>query len=202
MGDTQFTIFSDIIAGRIHSSGHYRRISGLRKLLALLASGLLFSSTLQANESGLALTIEMNDPKARITVPGMHGIEMNVHPMNPQQPVFRLQGGNDVSNVDVSTPSIAADVSPMACASAVASTILANSPVTREQMFLGRANERTFLIIYGQPLEEAAMLNAHIVSSDASSRCIEVHVSKVSTSDADIEPWFNGFGDANIETFN
>ena len=46
------------------------------------------------------------------------------------------------------------------------------------------------------------MLNAHIVSSDASTRCIEVHVSKISTSDADIEPWFNGFGDASIETFN
>ena len=71
----------------------------------------------------------------------------------------------------------------------------------REQMFLGRTDEKTFLIIYGLAMEKSVLLNTHIVSSDEAMQCIEAHVSKISTSDSDIEPWFNGFGESKIETF-
>ena len=143
----------------------------------------------------------MTDPKARITIPGMHGLDMAVHPMHEQRPMFRLRGSTERESVSIITPKIQEAVSPMACATAVANTVISLSPVTRDQVFLGRSNEHTFLVIYGVPLEHSVLLNTHIVSSDASSQCIEAHVSKVSTSDTDIEPWFNGFGASNIETF-
>ena len=50
-------------------------------------------------------------------------------------------------------------------------------------------------------MEKSVLLNTHIVSSDEAVHCIEAHVSKTSTSDTDIEPWFNGFGESKIETF-
>ena len=89
----------------------------------------------------------------------------------------------------------------MACANAIVEVVLAEGTATRDQLFLGRADENTFLIIYGLPMDKSVLLNTHIVSSDRVVQCIEAHVSKISTSDADIEPWFNGFGESKIETF-
>lgn len=173
----------------------------MQKLLASIALGLFFTTCLHAGESKSPLTIEMSDPKVRITIPGMSGIDMTVHPMNEQTPVFRLRGSSGGTSVSIITPKIDTAVSPMACASAIANVVLSQLDVTREQLFLGRSNEQTFLIIYGLPMEKSVLLNTHIVSADEETQCIEAHVSKISTSDADIEPWFNGFGESNIESF-
>ncbi len=89
----------------------------------------------------------------------------------------------------------------MACATAIANVVLAQSTITREQLFLGRTNEQTFPIIYGLPMEKSVLLNTHIVSSDKAMQCIEAHISRISTSDSDIEPWFNGFVESKIENF-
>jgi hypothetical protein len=173
----------------------------LRKLLAAL--GLIFSITnsLHASESTAALTIEMSDPSTRITIPGMPEIDMDVHPENELNPYFRLRGSSGTTSISIITPKIEAPITPMSCATAVANVILAQPNVTRDLLFLGRSNEQTFLIIYGLPMEQSVLLNAHIVSADETVQCIEAHVSKVSTSDSDIEPWFNGFGESSIESF-
>ena len=170
----------------------------MQKLISCLTLGILFAAGLHAAESKQALIVEMTDPKVRITVPGMHGIEMAVHPRNGDQPAFRLRGSEGTSVVSVVTPEIDNEVSPTSCATAVANVVLTQSVVTREQMFLGRTNEHTFLVIYGLPLEDSVQLNTHIISSEGSKQCVEVHVSKISTSDSDIEPWYNGFVDADI----
>jgi hypothetical protein len=124
----------------------------LQKLLASIALGLFFTTCLHAGESKSPLTIEMSDPKVRITIPGMSGIDMTVHPMNEQTPVFRLRGSSGGTSVSIITPKIDTAVSPMACASAIANVVLSQLDVTREQLFLGRSNEQTFLIIYGLPM--------------------------------------------------
>ena len=173
----------------------------MQKLLASIALGLFFTSCLHASESTPPLTIEMSDPKVRITIPGMPEIDMDVHPMNEDKPYFRLLGDSSTTSVSIITPKIDAPITPMACARAIAEAVLAQSTATREQLFLGRADEKTFLIIYGLAMEKSVLLNAHIVSADEGLQCIEAHVSKLSTSDADIEPWFNGFGESKIETF-
>ena len=171
----------------------------MQKILSHLALGLFFAASLHADDSTSPLTIEMSDPNVRITIPGMGGIEMDVHPMNEDKPDFRLRGNAGTTVVAVITPKISTEVSPMSCAIAIANVVLAQQAVSRDQMFLGRTDEHTFLIIYGLPLEQSVLLNTHIVSSDASTKCIEAQVSKISTSDADIEPWFNGFAESSIE---
>lgn len=143
--------------------------------------------------------IKMSDPNIRITIPGIPGMDIAIHPMNEREPDYRLHGSLGETSVSIITPKINAAITPISCATAIANFILSQQAVGREQMFLGRANEQTFLIIYGLPLEQAVLLNTHIVSADRDTQCIEAHVTKISTSDSDIEPWFNGFGDSNIE---
>ena len=173
----------------------------MQKLLASIALGVFFTTCLHASEGKSPLTIEMSDPNVRITIPGMPAIDMTVHPMNEHKPDFRLRGNSGTTNISIITPKIDTPVTPMACATAVAEVVLAKSTATRDQLFLGRADENTFLIIYGLAMEQSVLLNTHIVSSDEAVQCIEAHVSKISTSDSDIEPWFNGFGESKIETF-
>ena len=171
----------------------------MRKLLTAIALAMFIMNGVHAGEKTEPLVIEMSDPGMRISIPGMPEIEMIVHPMHEQYPYFRLRGEAGTTSISIITPKIDAEVSPMTCASAIANVILAQQDVIREQVFLGRANEQTFLIIYGQPVENSVLLNTHIVSSHEATQCIEAHVSKISTSDTDIEPWFNGFGESNIE---
>jgi hypothetical protein len=171
----------------------------LLKLLACFGLIAYFNNCLNACEDTGPLTIEMSDPNIRITVPGMPKIDMDVDPMNEHQPYFRLRGSSGTTSISIITPKIDAPMTPMTCATAVANVVLAQHNVTRDQLFLGRADEQTFLIIYGLPMEKSVLLNTHIVSSDAAIQCIEAHVSKISTSDSDIEPWFNGFGESKIE---
>jgi hypothetical protein len=173
----------------------------LRKLFASLGLIISFTNCLHASENTGPLTIEMPDPNIRITIPGMPKIDMSVHPMNEHEPFFRLRGSSGKTSVSIITPKIDAAMTPMTCATAVANVVLAQHNVTRDQLFLGRANEQTFLIIYGLPMEKSVLLNTHIVSSDEAIQCIEAHVSKISTSNSDIEPWFNGFGESKIENF-
>jgi hypothetical protein len=143
--------------------------------------------------------IEMSDLKLRITIPGMPSIDMGVHPMNEHQPYFKLRGSNGKTSVSILTPDFDSANTPMSCATAIANAVLTQDNVTRDQVFLGKANGQTFLIIYGVPMEQSVLLNTHIVSAVDGAQCIEAHVSKISTSDTDIEPWFNGFGDSNFE---
>ena len=173
----------------------------MHKRLLFIALLIFSSNNAFASESKDPLTIEITDPNIRITIPGMAEIKMDVHPTREQSPIFRLRGNHGKTSVSIITPKLDAAMSPMSCASAVANMVLSQHNVRREQMFLGRANEQTFLIIYGLPFEKSVLLNTHIVSSDDETQCIEAHVSKISTSDADIEPWFNGFGESSIERF-
>jgi hypothetical protein len=173
----------------------------LKKLLASITLGVFVTTCLHAIESTPPLTIEMSDPKVRITIPGIPEIDMTVHPMNEHKPIFRLRGNSGTTSVSIITPKIDKAITPMACATAIANIVVAQSTATRDQLFLGRADENTFLIIYGLAMEKSVLLNTHIISSDEAVQCIEAHVSKISISDADIEPWFNGFGESKIETY-
>jgi len=173
----------------------------VQKLLASIALGFLFTACLHASESTPPLTIELSDPKVRITIPGMPEIDMDVHPMNEDEPFFRLRGNAGNTSISVITPKIDKAITPVDCANAIVEMVVTQSTATRDQLFLGRADEKTFLIIYGLPVEKAVLLNTHIISAVDTMQCIEAHVSKLSTSDADIEPWFNGFAESKIETF-
>ena len=173
----------------------------MNKLLATLTLGLLFTTSLHAADNPGPLTIELTEPGARIIVPGMAGIEMKEHPMRESEPMFLLRGETEETMVSIMTPPLESEITPIACASAVANSLLALGHVKRNEIFLGRSNDQTFLIIYGVPMEQAVMLNTHIVSSVDSTQCIEAHVSHISTDQGDIEPWFTGFGDSNIETY-
>ncbi|RLA12168.1 MAG: hypothetical protein DRQ59_08175, partial [Gammaproteobacteria bacterium] len=127
----------------------------MQKLLASIALGVFFTTALHASESKPPLTIEMSDPNVRITIPGMPEIDMTVHPMNEHKPDFRLRGSSGKISVSIITPKIDTAITPMACATAIVNVVLAQNTATRDQMFLGRTDEKTFLIIYGLAMEKS-----------------------------------------------
>ena len=172
----------------------------MRIIIAVTVLLALHVIATQASENTSPLNIEISNPDARISIPGMPPMVMDEHPMHQQNSRLHLHGKSGNTAVSIGTPEIEAAVTPMACAIGVANAILELNQVSREQMFLGRANEHTFLIIYGLPMDKAVLLNTHVVSSDQGHQCIEAHISRISTSEADIEPWFNGFAGADISS--
>ena len=101
---------------------------------------------------------------------------MEVHPMNVDEPFFRLRGNAGTTSISVITPKIDKAITPMACANAIVEMVVTQSAATRDQLFLGRADEKTFLIIYGLPIENAVLLNTHIISAVDTMQCIEAHI--------------------------
>ena len=176
----------------------------MRKILMLMA---VFASLVNASDEKSSSAAansetyyyELSEPGVRITLPNLPRIEMEPHPLNEEQPQLRFTGGHERLNVSIVTPNAEPGMTPIECASASAEAILAHHGLEPDMAFKGRADENTFLLIYGLPGEEFVMLNAHILSAAKDDYCIEVHVSKISTSDADVEPWFNGFGESKIE---
>ncbi len=144
---------------------------------------------------------ELSQPAIRITLPNLPRIEMLRHPLNGEKPHLRMMGNNQDINVLIITPTAEPGMTPIDCASASATSILARYEVQPQQVFRGRADENTFLLIYGYPQGEFVLLNAHVLSASKAGYCVEVHVSKISTSEADVSPWFNGFGESKIEEF-
>ena len=178
----------------------------MRKHLAsLICIGALASSSAAAESLPVSDSnryyFELAEPSVRISLPNLPRISMEPHPLHEQQPHLRLIGSEEKIEVTIITPASEPGMTAIDCAGASATAILERYGIQSDQAFKGRADENTFLLIYGYPLEEFILLNAHILSASKDNYCIEVHVSKQSTSDADLEPWFNGFGESRIEEY-
>ena len=176
----------------------------MRNYLILLA---VFTSLASASEENAAagaanpetFFYELSEPAVSVTLPNLPPIEMQRHPLNAEQPHLRVAGEHERISVAIITPRAEPGMTPIGCASAVADEILAQHGLQPDMAFKGRADENTFLLIYGLPGEDFVLLNAHVLSAAQDDYCVEVHVSKISSSDADVAPWFNGFGESRIE---
>ena len=109
----------------------------MQKLLTSIALSVFFTTCLHASETTPPLSIELSDPKVRITIPGMPEIDMEVHPMNVDEPFFRLRGNAGTTSISVITPKIDKAITPMACANAIVEMVVTQSAATRDQLFLG-----------------------------------------------------------------
>ncbi|TWO72363.1 hypothetical protein FN976_06580 [Caenimonas sedimenti] len=63
----------------------------------------------------------------------------------------------------------------------------------------GRIDANTFIALDASPLPGAVQMHAHLFSAAGGTHCVEVHATKVATSEADAESWFRGFAGARIE---
>jgi hypothetical protein len=162
---------------------------------AALAITILFAPLCVADE----LVIEVTSPDVTITVPNVPTMKMERHPLNAAQPHLRLLGSEGPYTVSVLMPTADAGMSALECASSRIGSLSKRPGVPAQaQIYKARINERTFIAIYAAPLGGAVHLHAHLMSAAAGTHCVEVHVSKVSTSPDDLKPWFKDWDKANI----
>lgn len=168
---------------------------------AALASGavlLLSASFACAAED---FVFEVAAPKFKVTLPNIPQIKMDTHPLNASQPHLRYLGSNGPYTVAVFTPTAAAGMTPIECASAIVKTMSTRRGLPHAaDLYKLRLNDNTFVTMYTTPLGGGAQLHAHFMSAIGGTHCIEVHASKMSTSDDDLAPWFEGFGKARFDT--
>jgi hypothetical protein len=157
---------------------------------------LLGSANVRAGE----FVFQVDSPKFKITMPSIPSMRMDAHPMHKSQPHLRFLGSNGPYTVSVITPSAAAGMTALECAGATLRSLKTRPGVPpASQIYRARINDSTFVAIYTSPLGGAVQLNAHLLSAAGGTHCIEVYASKISTSEDDPAPWFEGFTNANIE---
>jgi len=164
---------------------------------AALAAALCWSASLPAADE---FTFEVDAPKFRITIPDIPPIPMKPHPMQATHPHLRYLGADGAYSVSVITPGAAAGMSALECAAAILRSLPARPNVpAAEEIYRAKLDDSTYVALYAVQLTGFLQLNAHFMSAAAGTHCIEVHASKIATTQDDIEPWFKGFGKAKIE---
>ncbi|MGH8720484.1 MAG: hypothetical protein ACREU4_00765 [Burkholderiales bacterium] len=142
---------------------------------------------------------ESAEPRFTVTIPGIPPLRMGPHPMRDTHPHLRFQGAEGAYSVSIITPGAAPGMSARECASATLRSLAARPSVPPiEEMYRTRLDEATFAVIYATQMPGFLQLNAHLLSAAAGTHCVEVHASKIATSEDDVAPWFGGFGKARI----
>jgi len=158
-------------------------------------------AALLASLPGLAadFAFEVDGPKFRVTLPGIPPMKMATHPLNASQPHLRYLGSDGPYTVSVITPTAAAGMSALECASATVRTMAARPGVPPSaEMYKARLDDNTYVAIYAAEIEGIVQLHAHVLSAAGGTHCVEVHASRMSASPEDLEPWVKGFDGARI----
>lgn len=164
--------------------------------LACALSLLLGSSPARADD----FVFEMASPGFKVTLPSIPRMKMETHPLHASQPHLRYLGAEGPYTVSVITPTAAAGMTALECASSTVRSMAARPGFPPpEQVLKTRLDDHTFAAMYATPLGGAVQLHAHFLSAAGGTHCVEVHASKVSTSVEDVDPWFKGFDAARIE---
>lgn len=144
---------------------------------------------------------EVASPKFKVTLPGIPRMQMQTHPLNASQPHLRYLGSAGAYTVSVITPTAAAGMTALECASSTVRSMAARPGFPPpDQVLKTRLDDNTFAAMYAAPLGNLVQLHAHFLSAAGGTHCVEVHASKVSDSVDDVDPWFKGFSAARIES--
>jgi hypothetical protein len=163
---------------------------------AALAAVLALATPAHADDFVFTVTA----PDFKVTLPAIPPMKLDVHPMHAAHPQLRYLGSDGAYTVSVMTPTAQKGMNSLECASATLGTIVKRGGApAREEMYRAKLNERTYVAIYATPLPTALQLSAHLMSAAGGTHCVEVHVTKVSTSQEDIDTWVKGFDKADIQ---
>lgn len=164
-----------------------------RTLAAALLLGAAQAATAQ-------LEIVSADPAFKAVVPSFPKVALGEHPMRAGRPHLRLFGSEGAYTVSVLVPTADAGMGPLECASSSIRTLGERPGVPQpDKVYKAKLDDRTFVAIYVARMGGLAQLHAHLFSAAGGTHCVEIHLSKVSTSPEDGEAWFRGFGSARFE---
>ena len=143
---------------------------------------------------------EVASPRFRISIPGVPQLKMEVHPRHAAQPQLRYLGAEEAYAVSVFTPTAAAGMTPLECASAIVRTLGGRPGVPPPaEVYKARLNATTYVAAYAAPAGGTMQLNAHFMSAAGGTHCIEVHATKTMIEEEELAPWLSAIGNASIE---
>ena len=157
----------------------------MRRLFAIAA----LHAALAGAAEPQGFTLEMKEPPFRVAIPALPAMEMKRHPFAGERPHLRLIGESGPYTVSVITPTADPGMGPEQCARSTAGT-LSERPGVPKQVMRVRLDADTYLVMYPSKLPGGVQLHAHLLSAAGGTHCVEVHASRVVSSEADIDRWF------------
>jgi hypothetical protein len=169
---------------------------------AIIALGAALAVSSGARAGADEFVFEVAAPHFKITIPNFPPLHMGPHPLQGGHPHLRYMGSDGPYSLSIVTPTSAPGMTALECASATVRTLSSRpgAPPAHE-IFKARLDENTFVAIYSDRATGFLQLHAHFLSAAGGTHCIEVHASKIATSEDDIAPWFEGFRKARIESY-
>lgn len=170
-----------------------------KTLFVVIGIALIATSTPAA--AGDEFVFEVDTPHFKITLPAFPALRMETHPMHAGHPHLRYMGSEGPYSLQIITPASAPGMTALECASATVRSLASRPGVPpADQITKARLDDNTYVALYSTPIPGYIQLHAHVLSAAGGTHCIEVHASKVATSEDDIAPWFEGFRNARIES--
>jgi hypothetical protein len=142
-------------------------------------------------------TYELDQPKARISIPAFPALKMAPHPEREKSPHLRALGTQDPFAVSVLAPTAEGSMSAADCANTLI-RVLPRRPGAppQDRIQKARIDANTYIAAY---VSSFGQLHAHLFSAAGGTHCIEVHASRMNPSNSDVAGWLRGFVDAKIE---
>ncbi len=144
---------------------------------------------------------EMENPRVRITIPGLPAIKMKPHSMRKFKPHLRFEGSSTQYNISIMTPTADAGMTPMECASSRASSYASIHGLSESQFKVFKLNDNTFLMMCRSDFKVMKQINAYLFSACGGTHCIDVHISMMTNLDSDMDKLFSSFKGANIHCY-
>lgn len=149
--------------------------------------------------SGSGFSFSFDNPKVQVIIPEIPQIKMGPHPMAARGPHLRYMGSAGVYNLSILTPTADPGMTPLDCAQSIISGIIQRAGLQQDQYSMFQAlDQKTYGIFFSIKVLEFNQMNAHLISSAAGKYCVEVHVSKMTSSEAEAKNWNNGMPNARI----
>jgi hypothetical protein len=165
--------------------------------ILLLACALLASLACRAAD----FAFEVAAPSFKVSIPGLPPMKMETHPLHAEQPHLRYLGSEGPYTVQVATPTAAKGMTALECASATLRSMAARPGLPpSSEMYKAKLDDHTFVAMYLAAVGDVVQLNAHLLSAAGGTHCVEVHASKMSTSQDELDPWFDAFNRARIQS--
>lgn len=143
---------------------------------------------------------DMPEPKLRIIIPDAPAMKMGPHPLAGVQSHAKYMGeGSRGYSISVLVPTADAGMTPVDCARASSAQLVRNYGLKRDDVVTRRTSPDTFVMLFPVRIDPLLQLKAYLLSGYRGTHCIEVHLSKVATSEQELAAWLKGFTQARIE---
>ena len=147
-----------------------------------------------------AFEASVSQPAFTVVVPSLPALAVAAPAADSSSaPSVRLVGSDGTTTLAISVDDAKRSITPRECAGSFLRALVARPGMPpRDSIYRAPLNEAVFLVIYILGDEPASVLHAHLLSSAASTHCIEAHFTRALLAGEDEDAWRRTFSGASI----